>query len=140
MSKKQEMIPTIKSSYLFDAATVTRNELIEMINKFHRGDTGLCDYIVGLMLDIAKLRGFAPIRLVELEPKRTIAWMIKLHNEKADVWADSPFIVDGTDEVINYMDVRGQKKWVGLHYVGVRPKPEEVAKKIRELGARSFGQ
>lgn len=139
MSKGQVKQPGIKAYHPFNAATVTRKELVEMIHQYHRGDSGSCDLIVGLMIEIAKLRGFAPVRLVELEPNKTHAWCIVAHDEKADVWSKSPYATDATDELIDYMDVRGQRKWVGLHYMGKRPQPEDVVKKIREIGARSFG-
>lgn len=136
---KQVKQPGIERTFLFDANTVTRKELIELMSKYHRGDTGLCDTIVGLMIEIAKLRGFAPIRLTELEPNRTHAWCIVAHDTKVDVWEKGPYATDATDELIDFMDVRGQGKYIGLHYMGKRPQPEDVAKKIREIGARSFG-
>jgi hypothetical protein len=131
-------IPGIKSTKLFNARTVTRDELIAIASKFHRGDVGLCNYVVGLIEQIADLRGFAPIGLVDVEPNRIHAWTIRAHNSHEDAWANAPSREMST-EIIDFMSVNGHHKWVALHYMGKRPEPVDVALKVREIGARTIG-
>lgn len=134
---KHIKLPGVRSTKLFDAATVTRDQLVETAAKFHRGDTGLCDITVGLIQQVAELRGFAPITLVDLEPHRTHSWTVRAHDTKEQVWSDPPNSAMSS-ELIDYMSVHGQGKYVGLHYLGRRPEPVDVAKKIKEIGATSF--
>ena len=134
---KRLTVPQLKSVKLFDARTVQRSRLLEIATDYHRGDNCLCDVIVGLIEQIAELRGFKSLGIVEIEPYRTHAWKVCAYDSKDDMWAYSDAQI--TTELIDYMRVNGDDKWVALHYAGKRPEPLEVAKKVKEIGARSIG-
>lgn len=137
--RKKSISPTIKSTRLFDAATVTREQLIDIVSKFHRGDTGSCNIIVGMVEQIAELRGFTPLTLTDVEPNKTHAWTVIAHDTKEEVWANAPY-ADGTTDLIDYMSVHGKNKYVALHWIGVRPLSIDVLKKVKQIGARSLRQ
>ena len=130
-------IPLIKAHQLFNAQTVTRDELVELASKFHNDSYGMGKYLVGLIQQIAELRGFAPIALVDVDPYRTHWWTVRPHNTKENAFIDTPNR-DMSTEIIDFMNVNGQGMFVALHYLGKRPEPVDVAKKIKEIGARSF--
>lgn len=136
---KSITVPTISSCVMFDEHTVTRERLIEHAAKFHRGDSGLCDHVVGLLQQIGQLRGFAPFNIVDLEPHRTHAWVVKAHATKESVREECPSL-EMTSEIIDFMNVNGQNRWVALHYLGKRPEPVDVLKKVKQIGARSIGR
>jgi hypothetical protein len=136
VKSNQIKLPCVSAVKLFDAQTVTRDQLVGIAAKFHRGS--MSDYIVGLLQQIAELRGFAPLGVIDLEPNQTHVWAVRAYDTKEDVWTKAP-LPEMSSEVIDFMCVNGSNKWVGLHYFGRRPEPVDVAKKIKEIGARTIG-
>ena len=57
---RKKKTKTLDYPKLFDAQTVTRDELLEQLRYWKTGDYGLTKYICSLIMQIAELRGFHP--------------------------------------------------------------------------------
>lgn len=126
-------IPKITQFPLFDAETVTRDQLIGHIRQWHHSDYA-GKYVVGLMMQIAHFRGFMPITLGELEPNRTHFEAVKAFTTKqqADDWARQ----EGLDyKYIGALQCSGGIRHFGKYWIGKEPSNEMVNKRLKEYGA-----
>ena len=57
---RKKKIKTLDYPKLFDAQTVTRDELLEQLRYWKTGDYGVTRYVCSLIMQLAELRGFHP--------------------------------------------------------------------------------
>lgn len=141
MKSLHPKLPGVKQTFLFDVNTVTREQLVAEATRWHRGDTGSCDVVVGLIQQLASQLAMEPITIVDLEPARTHAFYILSYETKEEFWNETvdPNRLGLWAEWMGLFDVHGKRKHLVLYYLGARPAPETVAKKVREIGAKAFG-
>lgn len=121
-----------------DFVTCSRTELLEAMLYWKRqnGMGGSQKYIMSLIADIVELRGMEMFTDMELHPDTNLDWEIAQYDHATDAYVPKP---GGYDcEYMGAFNVSGRRKLLFLYWLGKRPEPEKVAKKVKEIGATTL--
>lgn len=121
-----------------DFVTCSRADLLEAMLLWKNATAlgGTRKYIMSLIADIITLRSIDPFTDTELNPNTTLDWEIVTYDHLADSYIPRP---GGYDcDYMGAFSVHGVRKLLFLYWLGMRPDPEKVAKKVREMGAHTL--
>lgn len=129
-------VPQIQASKLFDVATVTRAEIIQLLRQWGY-DGGA--HVHGLLLQIAELKGFAPITIVDVYPDRTHAWEVKVFTDQAEMRSYIKNDCAANFERRVYLGAHNSNRGLAYYvvaWIGQAPDKEAVQKKMKQHGAK----
>jgi len=129
-------LPPVRASKLFDATTVTREEIVDLLRRWGYDHGAI---IHGLLLQIAELRGFEPITVVDIYPDRNHGWEVLPCETLSAAQQLVGGCCDGDTQQYRYLgchDSHRGKKYFVLSWRGAKPSHDLVNKKMKQYGAR----